>query len=70
MTYAELRAMILDESHRADLVARVPSFVDRAEAMIARRLRAVEMLALATLTEADRSAAESPIYNLRAQGRP
>jgi len=66
MTYAELRAMILDESHRADLVARVPSFVDRAEAMLSRRLRAVEMLAVATLTEAERSEPESPVYNLPA----
>jgi len=66
MTYAELREMILDESHRADLVARVPSFVDRAEAMISRRLRAVEMLALTTLAEADRTEPESPIYNLPA----
>lgn len=64
MTYAELRAMILDESHRADLTARVPGFVDRAEAMIARKLRASEMLVQVTLTDADRSVAESPIYDL------
>ena len=66
MTYAELRALIMDESHRADLTARVPGFVTRAEAMIARQLRAVEMIAQVTLTDSDRSAAESPIYDLPA----
>lgn len=64
MNYADLRALIMDESHRADLTARVPSFVDRAEAMIARKLRAIEMIALDTLNDADRSAVGSPIYDL------
>lgn len=64
MTYAELRALVLSESHRADLVDEVPGFIRRAEAMIARECRATEMLKIDSLLEADRASAGSPIYNL------
>lgn len=64
MDYAELQQLVMDESHRPDLVADVPGFIRRAEAMIARELRATEMLVIYPILEADRSAADSPIYNL------
>ncbi len=64
MTYAELKALVLSESHRADLTTEVAAFIRRAEAMIARELRATEMLKIDSLLEADRSVADSPIYNL------
>lgn len=64
MTYAELRQLVMDESHRPDLEDDVPGFIRRAEAMIARELRATEMLVIDSLLEADRSVAGSPIYNL------
>lgn len=64
MTYAELQAAIIAETLRSDLAAQVPQFIRRAEAMIARELRAVEMIAQIVLTDADRVAAESGIYNL------
>jgi hypothetical protein len=56
--------MIMDESHRTDLSAQVPSFVARAEGMIARELRAVENLFHVALDDTDRHAADSPIYHL------
>src|SRR5262245_4664513 len=64
MTYAELKALVASESHRSDLTAEIPGFIRRAEAMIARECRATEMLKIDSLLEADRSVADSPIYNL------
>lgn len=64
MTYAELKALVLSESHRADLSAEVEGFIRRAEAMIARECRATELLKIDSLLEADRASAGSPIYNL------
>lgn len=64
MTYAELQTLLLDESHRPDLASRAPQFIRRAEAMIARELRAAEMIAGATLTDVDRLSAGSAIYEL------
>lgn len=64
MTYAELKALVASESHRADLTTEIPGFIRRAEAMIARELRATEMLVIDSLLDADRSVADSPIYNL------
>lgn len=52
--YAALKAAILSETHRPDLASEVEGFVRRAEGMIARRLRAVEMIAQVTLSEAQR----------------
>lgn len=66
MNYGQLKAAIASESHRTDLTAEIPSFVARAEAMIAREVRAMEMLSVATLTDAERIVADSPIYNLPA----
>jgi hypothetical protein len=54
MDYSELRQAILDESLRGDLVDQVPLFVERAEGMIARELRCMEMLERVLLVEADR----------------
>lgn len=64
MNYGQLKSLVANESHRGDLSAEIPGFIDRAEAMIARKLRAVEMLTSVTLTDADRIAADSPIYTL------
>lgn len=64
MDYVTLRTMIMDESHRPDLSARIESFVRRAEAMIARELRATEMLTQVSLLDADRISAGSAVYNL------
>lgn len=64
MTYLELRELIMDESHRPDLTARIESFVRRAEAMIARELRATEMLTQVSLLDADRISAGSAVYDL------
>lgn len=64
MNYGQLKAAVASESHRTDLTAEIPSFITRAEAMIARELRAMEMLTVVTLGDADRIAADSPIYGL------
>jgi hypothetical protein len=64
MNYGLLKSLVADESHRADLTAQIPGFITRAEAMIARKLRAVEMLTSVTLADADRVSADSAIYTL------
>ena len=64
MNYGDLKALVMSESHRADLEDDVPGFIRRAEAMIARECRATEMLLIAPLIEADRTTADSPLYNL------
>lgn len=64
MTYSELKALVASESHRSDLTTEIPGFIRRAEAMIARQLRATEMLKIDSLLDADRAVADSPIYNL------
>ena len=64
MNYADLKALVISESHRADLESDVPGFIRRAEAMIARECRATEMLLIATLDESSRTVADSPLYNL------
>lgn len=54
MNYGELRSAVLDEAHRPDLTLKAAEFVKRAEDMIARRLRAAEMIAHADIGDADR----------------
>lgn len=54
MTFAELKQLILDTAHRADLSAYVAGFVERAEKMIRRDLRAATYSV--TLDESDRVA--------------
>src|SRR5690606_16655191 len=60
--YAALKAAVLSETHRPDLASKVEGFIRRAEGMIARRLRAVEMIAQVTLSEAQR--VDAGIYTL------
>lgn len=65
MNYQELTEAILTESLRSDLTAQVPLFVLRAEEMIARELRASEMLDQVVLTDADLvNPADPGIYRL------
>lgn len=54
MTFAELKQLILDTAHRADLSTYVAGFVERAEKMIRRDLRAATYSV--TLDESDRVA--------------
>jgi len=53
-TLADLKTAILDESMRSDLTDKLAMFIERAEGMIARELRAMEMLEVVTLGESDR----------------
>src|SRR5690606_32662460 len=60
--YAALKAAVLSETHRPDLASEVEGFIRRAEGMIARRLRAVEMITQVTLSEAQR--VDAGVYTL------
>ena len=64
LNYGTLRTELLTLSHRGAEITddNLKSFVRKAEGVIARRLRAAEMLTLAQLTETDRSA--DGIYTL------
>jgi len=53
MNYQTLTAAILAESMRTDLTSQMPLFVSRAGEMIARELRASEMLSRVSLGDAD-----------------
>lgn len=64
MNYAQLKAAILDESLRGDLLAQVDLFVMRAEGMIARDLRAMEMLRTVQLLDASRMESGGAVYRL------
>lgn len=66
MNYSQLQTAIMDESLRTDLAAKIPLFVERAEGMIARDLRASEMLATLTLTESSRLVPGEGAYRLPA----
>lgn len=60
--YGALKEAVLSETHRPDLASEVEGFIRRAEGMIARKLRAVEMIAQVTLSEAQR--VDAGIYTL------
>lgn len=62
MNYGELKAAILSDSHREDYVDEVARFVTEAEGMIYARLKSYGLEY--TLTDADRSATDSPVYTL------
>lgn len=62
MNYGELKDQVLNISHRADYETDIPDWVELVESVMASRLRAVEMITLATLGESDRESDE--IYNL------
>ncbi len=61
-TLADLRAAILADTHRPDLSPEVDRFIRLGEGMIRRDLTAYELSA--TLTDADRITAGSPVYIL------
>ena len=61
-TYADLKTAVIEDTHRPDLTALVPRFIREAEGLIRRDL--VAFLLSTTLTDADRVAADGPIYNL------
>jgi hypothetical protein len=56
MNYGQLKTLIMQESHRHDLTAAIPGFIRRTEGMIARSLRAVEMVKRVELDESARIA--------------
>lgn len=60
--YAALKSAVLSETHRPDLAPEVEGFIRRAEGMIARKLRAVEMIVQVTLSEAQR--VDAGVYTL------
>src|SRR5699024_9085359 len=62
MNYGELKSAVIGESHRPDLSAEAPTFIRRAESMIARNLRAAEMIAHAKLD--DDARLEGAVYAL------
>lgn len=61
-TFADLKAAIIADTHRADLTADIPRFVRLAEGLIRRDLRAYELLT--TLTDSDRVTPGEGIYTL------
>ena len=62
MNYAELKTAILSDSHREDYTDHIDRFVDEAEAFIFARLQSYGLQV--TLTDADRSGVDSPVYTL------
>lgn len=60
--YGALKEAVLSETHRPDLAPEVKGFIRRAEGMIARKLRAVEMIVQTTLSEAQR--VDAGVYTL------
>jgi hypothetical protein len=62
MTYAELQAAIIEDSHRPDLASLVPRFIREGEGMIRRDLTAY--LLTGELGEAARVTPGGPIYTL------
>lgn len=64
LNYGTLKTQILSDSHRPDLTAKAADFVRQAEGVIARRLRAAEMMTRASFTETERVA--NGIYSLPA----
>lgn len=61
-TYADLQQAIIEDTHRPDLALLVPRFIRECEGLIRRDL--VAFLLTTTLTDTERAAADSPIYNL------
>lgn len=63
--FGELKTQILDWAHRPDLGDDLAAeFVELAEGMIARRLRAAEMISVATIDDTDRVTVDEGLYNL------
>ena len=62
MTYAELQAAVIEDTHRPDLASLVPRFIREGEGMIRREMTA--FLLTTTITEADRSVTIPAQYTL------
>jgi hypothetical protein len=60
--YGTLKTWLSSTSHRGDLTADIPGFIQSAESMIAEHVRSIEMVTTTPLVEADRSA--GAVYNL------
>ena len=67
LNYGTLKTQVLADAHRTGLGdAKAADFVRQAEGVIARRLRASEMMTRSTFEEADRVTVDGPIYKLPA----
>jgi hypothetical protein len=66
MNKQELAAELLDQSHRPDLSTKTDVFINLAEGMIARDVRATEQITSVVLLDVDRLVAEGPTYTLPA----
>lgn len=64
MDRSELIAAALDEAHRSDLSTQAAGFLRNAEGMIARRLRATEILSTYNITDSDRTGTDEPTFTL------
>jgi len=65
LTYSTLKTQILGDAHRPGLGdSKAADFVRRAEGMIARQLRAAEMITRVDITDSDRVTADEGIYTL------
>lgn len=63
-TYADLVTAVIEDTHRPDLASLVPRFIREGEGMIRREL--IAHLLTRTLSDTDRTAPDSSIYNLPA----
>jgi len=67
LNYGTLKTQILEDAHRtasSQVTAKVDDFVRNAEGIIARRLRAAEMITRTNLTDTDRVTAGEGFYTL------
>lgn len=65
LNYGTLKTEVLAQTHRTGLTdAQAASFVRQAEGVIARRLRATEMITRVDLTDSDRVTADEGFYSL------
>jgi hypothetical protein len=64
MNKDQLAAEILDQSHRPDLNAKTDVFINLAEGMIARDVRANEQITSVVMTDADRQTPGETVYVL------
>ncbi len=60
--YGSLKTWLSTTGHRGDLAADIPGFIQSAEAMIATKVRAIELVKTAALIEGDRDT--GAVYNL------
>ena len=66
LNYGTLKSLILSTAHRPELTTEAADFVRYAEGVIARRLRAAEMLTRVDLTDSDRVTVDEGFFTLPA----